>query len=67
MNRIFKVNLIIVLLPTIIACTPNYYYLKPEAYGQLIDQKTKKPISNTEGFIEYKEKKIFLGIIFLYR
>lgn len=53
MNKVFKINLIAILLIFFTACTPNYYYLKPEAYGQLIDQKTKQPISNTEGFIGY--------------
>lgn len=33
-------------------CTKHIYYLKPEIRGQLYDAMTKKPISNTVGYIE---------------
>lgn len=53
MKKIFETSLILFLLAFFTACTPNYYYLKPEVSGQIYDQKTKKPLSNKSGYIGY--------------
>ncbi|MBJ8453477.1 hypothetical protein I6M90_16290 [Acinetobacter bereziniae] len=53
MKKIFETGMTLFLLLFITACTPNYYYFKPEISGQIYDQKTKKPLSNRSGYIGY--------------
>ncbi|MEG6545193.1 hypothetical protein V6C59_04790 [Acinetobacter bereziniae] len=53
MKKIYKNGMSLFLLICIAACTPNYYYLKPEISGQIYNQKTKKPLSNRSGYIGY--------------
>lgn len=52
MKKKMKINLILLFLILLTACTPNYY-LKPEITGQLYDNRTKKPITNTLGYIGF--------------
>ncbi|MFW1645384.1 hypothetical protein ACNPQK_20070 [Acinetobacter guillouiae] len=53
MKKISETGMALFLLLFITACTPKEYYLKPELYGQLVDNITKKPIANKEGYIGY--------------
>lgn len=50
MNKSIKWVFLISLI-LLMGCTPKEYYLKPELYGQLVDNITKKPIANKEGYI----------------
>ena len=52
MKKKMKINLILLFLILLTACTPNYY-LKPEITGQLYDNRTKKPITNRLGYIGF--------------
>jgi len=53
MNKSIKLIWLAFILIIIHACSATYYYIKPEIYGHVYDNKTKKPLSNKDGYIGY--------------
>lgn len=53
MHKLIKILFSIFVSIGIAACTPKTIYIEPEMIGEIYNDKTKKPIANTQGYIAY--------------
>lgn len=53
MNILIKIFFPFSIFIGVVSCTPHVIYPEPEMIGKIYDDDTKKPISNTQGYIGY--------------